>query len=108
MKDTSLPDTGAFIPSKCDLPFDLNPLQWPSIPITPTGVITFQQCFGLMPDLRTFEWGGAGGLASGPSCESSSPDVSVLPSCVIAGYFRGLGELARAQRSVVAFDTHVR
>ena len=51
---------------------------------------------------------GAIGLVSGTSCESSSPDVSVLPSCVITWHFHGPGELARARRGFVALNTYVR
>ena len=61
-----------------------------------------------MPEPRISEWGGAVGLASGPSCESSIPDVSVLPSCVIFGHFHGPGELACAQRGVVALNAYAR
>ena len=82
--------------SEGSFPFDLSPLHWPSIPIMSVGVITFKRRFGLIPELRTFERGRSGGLVSGPSCESSSPDVSVLLSCVIAGHFHGPGEVACA------------
>ena len=56
-----------------------------------------------MPELGTFEGGGAGGLASRPSCESLCP----YSRCVIAGYFSGLSELTRARRGIVVPNLHV-
>ena len=60
----------------------------------------------LMPEPRISKWEGVIGLASGLSCESYSPDVSVLPRCVIAGYFCGPGTFARAWHGVVVPNAH--
>ena len=62
----------------------------------------------LMTEPGMSKWGGSVGLSSGSSCESPSPDVSLRPSCVIAGHFHAQGKLARARRSIVALNAYAR
>ena len=81
-------------------------LSWLHVSPTLTDVFSLRETFALTLELRMFTQGGAGGLAPEPNCESSSPNVSVLPNWVIAGHFRGPGELERARRGVVALSAY--
>ena len=73
---------------------DANSCRGPTIVPMSVSILLFGRRIDGALEARTLEHsGGPGGLASRPSCESSSLDVSLLPRCVIAGHFRDLGKV---------------
>ena len=107
MKYTSLTGAGALKFDNVVSCSDASSYRGPTTVPMSVSRLLFRRRINRTLETRTLEHSeGAGELASGPSCKSSSPDVSVLPRCVLAWHFRGPGKLARARRGIVATHSH--